>query len=160
VTTGLPDEDVRTSRLPSGWTPLELIKHLVYMEKRWFQWGFTAEQLAAPYGDQDADGRWRVGPEETMADLVAALHAGGLRTRAIVAESALSDVAAIGGRFGKDDRDPHPTLAWIMLHVLQEYARHAGHLDCPSPASSSTVRPANRLHPWMSLQAPPRIVCS
>jgi hypothetical protein len=126
---GLSDEDLRTSRLPSGWTPLELIKHLVYMEKRWFQWGFAAEQLPAPYGDQDANGRWRVGPEETMADLVAALHAGGLQTRAIVAESALSDVAAIGGRFGKDDSDPHPTLAWIMLHVLQEYARHAGHLD-------------------------------
>ena len=69
---GLPDEDLRTSRLPSGWTPLELVKHLVYMEKRWFQWGFAAEQIPAPWGYQDADGRWRVGPQETVADLVAA----------------------------------------------------------------------------------------
>ena len=69
---GLPDEDLRTSRLPSGWTPLELVKHLVYMEKRWFQWGFAAEQIPAPWGDQDTDGRWRVGPQETVADLVAA----------------------------------------------------------------------------------------
>ena len=29
-------------------------------------------------------------------------------------------------RFGPDDR---PTLNWILFHVLQEYARHAGHLD-------------------------------
>ena len=42
---GLPGEDLRTSRVPSGWTPLELIKHLVYMEKRWFQWGFAAERF-------------------------------------------------------------------------------------------------------------------
>jgi hypothetical protein len=36
---------VRASRLPSGWTPLEVLKHLVYMEQRWLRWGFYAEQL-------------------------------------------------------------------------------------------------------------------
>jgi hypothetical protein len=126
---GLGEADLRTSRLPSGWTPLELLKHLVYMEQRWFRWGFAAEQLPAPHGDKDEGGRWHVDRDETVADLVSALHAAGERTRAIVTSSALSEVAAIGGRFGKDDPDPRPTLVWILLHVLQEYARHAGHLD-------------------------------
>jgi hypothetical protein len=126
---GLDQNELRNSRLPSGWAPLELLKHLVYMEQRWFRWGFIAEQLPAPHGDKDEAGRWHVDPEETVADLVAALHAVGARTRSIVTGSALSDVAAIGGRFGADDPDPPPTLAWILLHVLQEYARHAGHLD-------------------------------
>ena len=35
----------------------------------------------------------------------------------------------IRGRFRDDDPGPRPTLAWILTYVLQEYARHAGHLD-------------------------------
>jgi Protein of unknown function (DUF664) len=126
---GLEEHELRTSRLPSGWTPLELLKHLVYMEQRWFRWGFAGEQVPAPWGDREEHGRWRVDPNETVADLIAGLHAGGVRTRAIVAKSRLGDVAAIGGRFGEDDAEPRPTLVWILHHVLQEYARHAGHLD-------------------------------
>jgi hypothetical protein len=126
---GLPDAELRTSRLPSGWTPLELLKHLVYMERRWLRWGFLAEPVEEPLGDHDDDGRWRVHPHETATELIAALHAGGDRTREIVAGAALDDVAPIGGRFQPGDRHPCPTLAWILLHVLQEYARHAGHLD-------------------------------
>ena len=112
---GLAESELRSSRLPSGWTPLEL------------RWGFVAEQLAAPWGDEDESGRWHVHPQETAADLLAALDAGGTRTRAIVAGAELTDIAAAGGRFADGDR--RPTLAWILFHVLQEYARHAGHLD-------------------------------
>lgn len=38
----LPYADQRTSRLPSGWTPLELLSHVLHMEQRWFVWGFSA----------------------------------------------------------------------------------------------------------------------
>jgi uncharacterized protein DUF664 len=126
---GLPDAELRTARLPSGWTPLELLKHLVYMERRWLRWGFLAEPVDEPLGDEDGAGRWRVHPHETAADLIAAMHAGGARTRQIVTGAALADIAPLGGRFQPGDRYPSPTLAWILLHVLQEYARHAGHLD-------------------------------
>jgi hypothetical protein len=124
---GLTDAELRTSRLPSGWTPLELLKHLVYMERRWLRWGFRAEQVPAPWGDLDASGRWHAGPDETAADLVAALRAGGARTREIVAGADLATRGALGGRFTTEQTPP--TLAWILFHVLQEYARHAGHLD-------------------------------
>ena len=40
----------------------------------------------------------------------------------------IAERGAVGGRFA-DDGTPPPTLAWICFHVLQEYARHAGHLD-------------------------------
>lgn len=124
---GLTDAKLRSSHLPSGWTPLELLKHLVHMEARWLRWGFVAEQLPEPWGDEDESGRWHVGPEETATKLLAALHTGGARTRAIAAGAELTDVAAVGGRFANGDGCP--TLAWILFHVLQEYARHAGHLD-------------------------------
>ena len=46
---GLTEAELRSSHLPSGWTPLELLKHLVHMEARWLRWGFMAEQLPQPW---------------------------------------------------------------------------------------------------------------
>ncbi len=89
---GLSDAELRTSRLPSGWAPLELVKHLVYMERRWFRWGFCAEQVADPRGDQNQAGRWHADPSDTPATLIAALQTTGEQTRAIVSQAGL-DVA-------------------------------------------------------------------
>ncbi|MGW7682592.1 DinB family protein [Kribbella sp. NPDC054772] len=126
--TGLSDAELRTSRLPSGWTPLELLKHLIFMERRWLRWGFTAEQVEHPWGDSadNPDGPWTLEPSDTLAGLLTQLHAGGEFTRQVVSGADPAASAAAGGRFGTDDR---PTLNWILFHVLQEYARHAGHLD-------------------------------
>jgi Protein of unknown function (DUF664) len=41
----------------------------------------------------------------------------------------LTDISAPGGRFRDNDLRPLLTLAWILICILQEYARHAGHLD-------------------------------
>jgi Protein of unknown function (DUF664) len=126
---GLSDELLRASCLPSGWTPLELLKHLVFMEQRWMRWGFRAEDIPNPGGDEDPTGRWHVDPADTAAGLIADLRATGEQTRAIAARAKLTDISALGGRFTHKDPRPPPTLAWILAYVLQEYARHAGHLD-------------------------------
>jgi hypothetical protein len=125
---GLDETGLRTSPLPSGWTPLELLKHLVFMERRWLRWGFAGEQVDEPWGDSDGDpdGPWSVREDETLADLLGRLHEGGAITRRLVTGADPSALGAAGGRFGADNR---PTLNWILFHVLQEYARHAGHLD-------------------------------
>jgi len=124
---GLGERDLRASILPSGWSPIELVKHLVFMERRWLVWGFLAEPVEDPWGDDGPGEHWQVAKDESAATLVEALLAGGSRTRAIVESAALTDVAARGGRFPPDAEAP--TLERILLHVLQEYARHAGHLD-------------------------------
>jgi hypothetical protein len=123
---GLTDAQARTARVPSGWSPVELVTHLTHMERRWLVWGFLGEQVPDPWADR-VDDRWHVGPEVTVADLVAALRRGGERTRAIVGSTPPDTPAALGGRF--TDPAGRPTLVAILLHVLQEYARHAGHLD-------------------------------
>ena len=125
----LPEAGLRSSRLPSGWTPLDLVKHLVYMERRWLRWGFLSEDLPDPFGDQDRPGHWAVGPADTAESLVAEMLDGGRRTRAIVTAAGLDQVAPLGGRFQPGDKHPPPTLLWILMHVFEEYARHAGHLD-------------------------------
>jgi hypothetical protein len=121
----LPAADQRRSRLPSGWTPLELVKHLRYVELRWLEWGFEGRDVGDPWGD-GKDGRWSVGPDETAATLLADLHAQAARSRAIVEAHPLDEVGQPGDRW--DGADP-ATLERVRFHLLQEYARHVGHLD-------------------------------
>lgn len=123
---GLDETHLRSSRLPSGWTPLELVKHLAFMERRWVVWGFLGEDVADPWGDE-RDGRWYVPPGETLASLLTLLHQGGARTTAVIETHPLSAPAAPGGRFSHGTE--LPSLAAILFHLLQEYARHTGHLD-------------------------------
>jgi uncharacterized damage-inducible protein DinB len=120
----LPQEGLRRSLLPSGWTPLEMLSHLAHMERRWIVWGFLGEAVADPWGDGGGD-HWQVPDDVSVEDLVALLLRTGERTTRVLTEHPLQETAATGGRFRADP----PTLAWICFHVLQEYARHAGHLD-------------------------------
>ena len=128
---GLSSEQLHSRVLPSGWTPLELLNHLVYMERRWLQWGFQAQPMTDPHGDADENDRWRIAEHpdrdgvELLSDLSAQLREVGRNTEAVVGEADLRARAQPGGRF--DERQP--TLGWILLHVLQEYARHLGQLD-------------------------------
>ncbi|MEP7022253.1 MAG: DUF664 domain-containing protein, partial [Actinomycetota bacterium] len=72
------------------------------------------------------DGRWFAAPDETLDGLIAALHEQAARTRAIVEAHDLADIGQPGERW--DGADP-PALERILFHLLQEYARHTGHLD-------------------------------
>ena len=121
----LPAAELRTSRLPSGWTPVELLMHLRHVERRWLEWGFLGLDVGDPWADR-RDDRWFVDPATSLAELVGALDAQAARTREIVTAHDLAEVGAPGPRW--DGQDP-PPLERILFHLLQEYARHAGQLD-------------------------------
>jgi len=130
---GLDVDDRRATRVPSGWTPIELLSHVLHMEQRWFVWGFLGEQVDDVWGDwsvdepwdEGADGRWRVPADVTAETLADRLRELGRRTTRILSEHQRDELAADGERFQGDPA----TLEWICFHVLAEYARHAGHLD-------------------------------
>jgi uncharacterized damage-inducible protein DinB len=129
----LPPDERRRSRLPSAWSPIELLSHVLHMEQRWFVWGFLGEHVDEPWGDwtvdepwdEGRDGRWSVPDHVTAESLAARLEGIGQRTRAVLRDHPLDAPGSPGGRFTDDP----PTLEWICFHVLAEYARHAGHLD-------------------------------
>ena len=105
---GLADGELRSSVVPSGWTPAGLVNHLVNVERRWLRWGFLAEPVPDPWRDAHDEG-W-VTPDATPTELRTLLESAGARSRSIV-------------------EAPAPQLQWILLHLIQEYARHTGHLD-------------------------------
>jgi uncharacterized damage-inducible protein DinB len=123
---GLSDEALQSSVVPSGWTPSGLVNHLVHVERRWLRWGFLAEPVADPWRDATEDDGW-VSPRASSAELRDLLRAAAASSREIVEAHDLTETAAVGGRF--PDRESAPSLQWILLHLIQEYARHTGHLD-------------------------------
>jgi hypothetical protein len=95
---------------------------------RWLEWGFEGRDVADPWGDR-RDGRWYVAPEETLDGLLAALDAQAERSGEVIAAHDLSEAGRPGERW---DGEPPATLERILFHLLQEYARHLGHLDVVS----------------------------
>jgi uncharacterized damage-inducible protein DinB len=131
----LPDSEVRSSRLPSGWTPLELAKHLTYVERRWLEWGFEGVDVDDPWGDR-RDDRWFVDETESREDVLDELRARGATSEAIILSHDLDTVGQPGPRW---HGEPEPTLERILFHLLQEYARHLGHLDIVMEISGGPV---------------------
>ena len=122
---GLAEPELRGSRLPSGWSPLELLQHLTHVERRWLEWGFEGRDVGDPWADH-RDGRWSVDRSTTLDDLVERLAAQATCSEAVVRSHGLGDVGAPGPRW---DDAPPAELGRVLLHLLQEYARHIGHLD-------------------------------
>jgi Protein of unknown function (DUF664) len=88
---------------------------------------------AEPWGG-DRDGHWHVAAGQSFERLAAALRAQAARTRAIVESHDLGEVGRPGDRWPGDGAPA--TLERILLHLLQEYARHLGQLDIASELAS------------------------
>ncbi|MER5913210.1 DinB family protein [Streptomyces sp. NPDC001982] len=135
---GMSEHDLRTSRLPSGWTPLALLKHLAFVERRWLRWGFAAEHVDPIWGESDpGTGTWSVAAEESTEEIRALFLDECARSRTIVAGAELHESARSGGGFNPPDH--HPALTWILFHMLQEYARHVGQLDVVRELADGTT---------------------
>ncbi|RCK69030.1 DUF664 domain-containing protein [Desertihabitans brevis] len=134
----LTPQQQRTAVLPSGWSPLELLSHLLHMERRWIRWRFLGEPVDEPWGDwgrtgsadpsEHAGARWRVPEDVDVAGLTTRLVEQARTTEEVLTGTPLDTLARTGGRFADGATVP-TTLRWIAFHVLHEYSRHAGHLD-------------------------------
>ena len=124
---GLDDEQLRRPMTPSGTTVLGLVKHLAAVEYGWFCDTFErpteprVEALNAT-ADTDPDADWRVERDESTADIL------GFYTRARAAADL--SVAEIGlDTTGTSWNGRTVSMRWVLVHMLEEVARHAGHLD-------------------------------
>ena len=120
---GLDDEQLRRPLVPSGTSLLGLVKHLAATEYWWFceTFGRPVELLPSIDPD-DGESDLRIRPDESTADIVAYYE----RARA-AANAALDeiDLEAVGRSWQGEP----VTMRWVAIHMVEEDARHAGHLD-------------------------------
>ena len=114
----IDEADARRSLVPSGTSLLGLVKHLIRVEEGWFQRAFAGRDLS-----YDRDDTLR--NEDTRESLVARYRAAIERSNEIVREcDDLDQKLARPGRAGLE-----LSLRWILVHMIEETARHAGHAD-------------------------------
>ena len=128
---GLSDEQARTAAVPpSDLNLLGLVRHLAEVERSWFRTRFNGEELRPLFCDEssptgDPDGDLHPGPSDTVADGVAALLAEIDVARGITASTGSLDQVA---KVYSVERGPF-SLRWVLVHLIEEYARHCGHAD-------------------------------
>jgi uncharacterized damage-inducible protein DinB len=109
-----------------------LLKHLALVEDSWFSRSLHGNEWSAPWDavdwSADPDWEWRTAADDTPEQLLALWQAAVDRSRALTAE-ALGDggMGTTAQRRWPDGRAP--SLRWIVVHMIEEYARHNGHAD-------------------------------
>ena len=129
---GLSDSEAFTAAVsPSTLTPATVVKHLTGTERFWFSIDFADLDVTWPWTDDDLHGNFRLEPGDTIAGIAADYNEECGRSRRAVADAELDDVAR--GK-GMDF-----TLRYAMIHMIQETARHCGHLDLLREATDGAV---------------------
>jgi len=129
IVEGLDEEAWHRSVVPSGWTPAGLVEHLSGVELHWFQQVVAAADVMPPDGEEMApyDPMAAFVTDWSSADIVAEYRDLCARSDAILAVTPLS--ARPRGKHGDPAVAEPSTVRWVVLHVIEEIARHAGHLD-------------------------------
>ena len=119
---GLTEEQLRQHRTPSGMSLLGLVKHLAYVERNWFQFRFLGRTVYIPWRQGDREGDFRIEADETAESVFAFYRAEIEESRRILAATDSLETLAV-------DADRPVTMRWILVHIIEETARHAGHAD-------------------------------
>lgn len=144
---GLTEEQARWRPDGKLISPLGIVNHLTHVEWRWIDGGFRGDTSVSRSEEE-----FHPGPGLTVESAAAAY-----RERGRVTDEAVRSLPSLGvgcQRAGYQDRD----LRWVLLHVIDETARHAGHADAVRELLDGTTgelprRPVHRafsraLHSW------------
>lgn len=111
---GVDEAAARRSAVASGTTLLWLVKHLTQAETQWLLRRFAGVDVDLP----DAEVR----PEDTAASMIESYRAASAEADAVALSATSLDELCRAS-------DTDINLRWVLAHLLEETARHAGHAD-------------------------------
>ncbi len=121
--TGVSEADARLQPTASSLSLLSLIKHCAVWETRWFGGVAAGQQLPDGWPEVDEDDvEFLLGEDDTLGLWLGRYEAACDASRAIAASMDLDAPCARPDVIGCNVR-------WVMLHLIEETARHAGHAD-------------------------------
>ena len=119
---GLDDEQLRRPMVPSGTSLLGLVKHLAAVEYGWFCDTFGRDAEPLPFDDDDPDADLRIEPGEATEDVLAFYGRARAAADQVIDELELESTGTAW--FGDT-----VTMRWVLIHMVEETVRHAGHVD-------------------------------
>jgi uncharacterized damage-inducible protein DinB len=119
---GLDDEALRRDMTPSGTNLLGLVKHLAAVEYGWFCETFGRPTEPLPFDEDDENADLRVEQDESTADILAFYERARAAADQVIDELDVDDEGTAW--FGDA-----VSLRWVLIHMIEETARHAGHVD-------------------------------
>ena len=117
VLDGLSEGDAHRVLVPSGWSPFDLAVHLSEVERHWFAFVLAGDAAHTPA---------RPEAPTTLAEALTLHREECARSDAILARLSLDDALVLQPR---ELVGEVTTVRGVLLHVIEEIARHAGHLD-------------------------------
>jgi Protein of unknown function (DUF664) len=106
-----------------------IVKHLAWAEDRWFQGRLLGLDLPEPWASaplaEDPDWPFHSSRNDSVDEVLSLYASACTRSRAVAGRFDSLDAVAAVPSFGKGPVN----LRWILVHMIDETARHAGHLD-------------------------------
>ncbi|HWD46562.1 MAG TPA: DinB family protein [Actinomycetota bacterium] len=129
---GLDAAGLRATTAASSMTLGGMLKHLAYVEDQWFPRWLRGRDPAPPWDTvdwkADRDWDWHSAADDSPEELFTLWRDTVARSRSSVAEAlAEGGLDQLARRTWPDGRAP--SLRWILVHMVEEYARHNGHAD-------------------------------
>jgi Protein of unknown function (DUF664) len=128
IVAGLDEDAWHRPVVPSGWTPAGLVEHLGGAEWHWFQ-GVVAGEQPGPPPDEDQPPYDPKTAPAFVSDLPSAEIISFYRDQCASSDAVLAVTPLSARPRGKHGRTEPPDVRWVVLHIIEETARHAGHLD-------------------------------
>ncbi|MEW1660411.1 MULTISPECIES: DinB family protein [unclassified Streptomyces] len=126
---GLDDHQARTASVaPSSMTLLGLVQHVTEVERNWFRRVFAGQDVPPLYGEGAGDG-FALVPGRGIGEALDVWRAEVARSRELIAGSSLEDAGTLSEQEAGYVGGPSVSLRWILVHMIEEYARHNGHAD-------------------------------
>ena len=129
----LDQAQLGTALPPSTLTLAGLLKHMALVESSWFSEVFLGEAMMAPFdtADWESDRDWEFTSalDDSPEELLALFDQAVTRSDAIIRVAL--DLGGLDGLSAKESRQEKApfSLRWILVHMIEEYARHNGHAD-------------------------------
>jgi uncharacterized protein DUF664 len=126
---GLTDEQARLAPTVSALTVGGLVKHSADVERAWM--AYIQQRERDRGGDEDYGAAFRLGPDETIAGVLDDYAAAAAETNEVIGSIAdLSQPVPVPRDAPWFPPDVEAwSVRWVLLHLIQETARHAGHAD-------------------------------
>jgi len=128
-TYGLSDDQLATAREPSDLTLGGMVLHMALVEDNWFDRCFMGNDDVEPWAsapwEDDQDWDFHVAAEWSHSELMDQFDESIRRSREAIGSASFLD--QMGARPRGDGTAVN--LRWILVHMIEEYARHCGHAD-------------------------------